>query len=74
MTPEETDDPTPTPALIISVATVGAGVLAVAAFLYGLILAQTAVVQGHIVAVVGLIAYLGVWGWGLYLARTPQSS
>jgi hypothetical protein len=74
MTDDVTDDTAPTSALIISFATVGAGLIAVATLLYGLIMAQTAPSEGHIVAVAGLVAYLAVWAWGLYLAQAPQSS
>ncbi len=48
---------------------VGSGVLSVAVFLYGLVL-KNSVPTGVYVALAGLVGYLAVWSWGLWLAKT----
>lgn len=53
--------------LVYAVLLVGAGVLAVAALMWGIGHSGTA--TGVLWAIGGLIAYLGVWAWGLSLAK-----
>lgn len=68
--PAEATRETPATAfeLIYAFGLVGAGLIAVAVLLYGLIgLAEG---TGTVVwALVGLVAYLAVWLWGMWLAK-----
>lgn len=51
-----------------ALALVGAGLLAALALLYGVTHSQSP--GGALWAVVGLVAYCAVWGWGILLAKS----
>ena len=75
--------PTPTPAaeagfkpdaaLAFAVALVGAGVLGVGLFVYGMMLSQTQRFTGDVVALVGLAGYLAVWAVGILFVKHAEA-
>ena len=65
LSPDTLEDAGPPAAILMAVAIVGAGLLAIATFLYGIDLGQTEATRGHIIAIAGLVAYLAVWAWGI---------
>jgi len=54
--------------LAYAIILVGAGVLAVLALLFGI--AHSNEADGRLSAIIGLVAYLAVWGWGFRLASS----
>lgn len=69
MTPETQEGSTPASALILAITIVGAGLLTVCLLIYGLMLAQTQRMNGDLMTIGGLVAYLAVWAWGLMIAK-----
>lgn len=54
--------------LAYAIILVRAGVLAVLALLFGI--AHSNEADGRLSAIIGLVAYLAVWGWGFRLASS----
>ncbi len=72
LSPETLEDAGSPATILMAVSTVGAGLLAIASFIYGLNVAQTAHLRGHVIAIIGLVVYFVVWAWAIYMARYPK--
>ena len=54
--------------LVYAILLVGAGMLAVGALIFGITHHES--IQGITWAIMGMIGYLAVWGWGIKIAQS----